>query len=292
MTIISLSILLLLCHTIVVVPFSIKSTNIVSSITSSSSSSRCHRTRTYLSDTSPSSSSPSSSSSTAHDSTRQQLKVSLFSLCAACDRGFGASPSDRASIMSVVEQLKAFTTSDATYGLYPRTDEEGDKKKLIVGAWQMIYTNALDVLSLAASPITLVNGIYQVIESDGSSCNIIDLSPRIQALLPPSLVGEGSLLRLKVITKSFARSSTRVGLNFKSFAIVPKSLFGFKVALPFDVAGSLPQSLLFPDKEDGSSTSPGFFDIEYLDEDTLVIKQNAVAGYFISVRSKSSPSSF
>ena len=154
-----------------------------------------------------------------------------------------------------------------------------------MGVWQMIYTNALDVLSLAASPATTINGIYQVIEKNGDSANIIDLSPRIEALLPPALRGEGSLLRLKVVTKSFSKGPDRVGLNFKSFKVIPKSVLGMKISLPFDIGGSLPQSLLFRDNDDGTSSSPGFFDIEYLDEDTLIIKQNAVAGYFISIRS-------
>ena len=153
----------------------------------------------------------------------------------------------------------------------------------------MIYTNALDVLSLAASPITLINGIYQIIERDGTSCNIIDLSPRVQALLPPAFVGEGSLLRLKVITKSFSKSNNRVGLAFKSIQIIPKTLFNQKIKLPFQLGGTLPQSLLFPDKEDSTSSSPGFFDVIYLDEDTLIIRQNNVNGYFISIKEKDSP---
>ena len=272
-------ILLLLLALVVEITFALSSNYRSTSSTSN--------TRVYLSETLSSSlpsSLPSSSPSSLPSSTsrQQQLKASLFALCAACDRGFGAQPNDRAEIMSIVQELKDYTTRDPTYGLYPRKDEDDDEKKLLEGCWQMIYTNAIDVLSLAASPISLINGIYQIIESDGTSCNVIDLSPRIQALLPPSVVGEGSLLRLKVITRSFARSSSRVGLSFKSFAVIPKTILGFKVDLPFDLVGSLPQSLLFRDKEDG----PGYFDIEYLDDDCLIIKQNAVAGYFISIRSK------
>ena len=37
----------------------------------------------------------------------------------------------------------------------------------IEGTWKMVYTTALDVLSLAASPFTLLQGIYQVIKKDG-----------------------------------------------------------------------------------------------------------------------------
>lgn len=178
---------------------------------------------------------------------------------------------------------------DATYGLYPRNDDNDPKKQLLFGAWKMVYTSALDVLSLAASPITLINGIYQIIERDGTSCNVIDLSPRIQTLLPPSIVGDGSLLRLKVITKSFTKSNDRVGLAFKAFEVVPKTFFSQKIQLPFKLGGSLPQSLLFPDKEDSTSTSPGYFDIVFLDEDTLIIKQNVVDGYFINIKEKNSP---
>lgn len=224
---------------------------------------------------------------------KDKLKQDLYRLCAMTDRGFAANPTDRNEIMGIVEKLKESSIgTDCTYGLSPRNDVTDESKELLFGVWTMLYTTAFDVLSLNLSPFTVVNGIYQIIERDGNSANIIDLSPRIQSILPANIVGNGSVLRLKVITKSFSKSTTRVGLDFKSLEVKPLTLFNIPISLPFDIKATLPQSLLFPDK-DGVSTSPGYFDVIYLDNDLLIIKQNNVDGYFVhSKRCELEPSSF
>ena len=79
----------------------------VSSFKSSSSniiSNNIGRRNMHLFDTSSiSSSSISSAESSDSTSRRNQLKTKLYRLCAVCDRGFGALPSDRAEIMAVVQ---------------------------------------------------------------------------------------------------------------------------------------------------------------------------------------------
>jgi hypothetical protein len=69
----------------------------------------------------------------------------------------------------------------------------------------MTYTSALDVLSLNANPFTIVKAIYQKLDADGNSENIIELAPRLQAALPTSFVGDGSTLRLRVGTRGRRR---------------------------------------------------------------------------------------
>ena len=77
----------------------------------------------------------------------------------------------------------------------------------------MIYTSAVDVLSLAANPISSIGGVYQNVEIDGVITNIIDvLNPRALSILPPTL-NLDSTLRLKVQTRArLVCSAARVEL--------------------------------------------------------------------------------
>jgi hypothetical protein len=218
------------------------------------------------------------------------LKNKLFALSAVCDRGFGALPSDRKAIDEIVDQLRNLDKDKVyTRNLYPNNSNDGIAP--LEGNWKLVYTTALDVLSLAASPLTLLQGIYQSIKKDGSSVNVIDLAPRIQVAFPPSLVGLGSTLRLKVFTSASARSDKRVGLTFRRVEAKPLSLFGQSLvgsSLP-TLKYNLPQAALFGSDVGekgltGQDQGGGFFDILYLDQDCLIITQNAPGGIFISVR--------
>lgn len=228
----------------------------------------------------------------------KDYKTKLISACAACDRGFGASKNDRKMIENYLYSLIAETRtgeimSNPTLNLYPNNTT--DSKAVIDGIWRMIYTDAYDVLSLAASPLTLLQSIYQVIDSNGNSCNIIDITARAVSLLPSTLaMNLESILRLKVYTSARARTEKRVGLKFMKVQAVPLSLFGQR-NLPFlpPLSISLPQTAIYPiidafsgEGKNGESNdnTPGFFDILYLDEDILVIQQNQPGGIFISTR--------
>jgi uncharacterized surface protein with fasciclin (FAS1) repeats len=109
--------------------------------------------------------------------TPEELKSKLFAFAASVDRGFGAKQSERESIQRIVDELIAQNPTEVpTLGLFP--DNQLGKSSPLAGAWKMVYTTAFDVLSLAASPVSTLQAIYQVIGSDGASVNIIDLSPR------------------------------------------------------------------------------------------------------------------
>ena len=67
--------------------------------------------------------------------------------CAVCDRGYGASTSERDQIEELVRRLaSACPTPTPAAGL------EGSGDMALRGAWRLIYTSAIDVLSLAAIP--------------------------------------------------------------------------------------------------------------------------------------------
>lgn len=207
------------------------------------------------------------------------LKARLFGLCAACDRGFFATQSERDEIARVVEELCALNpTEDCTKGLTP-DDDTGSSECPLAGKWRMVYTNAADVLLIGANPLSAVQAIYQEINRDGESSNIIDFIPRIESVLPFS-----SILRLRVKTKSRRRTDKRVGLQFVGGSIEPQSILNFDVSniLP-KLGGSFPRLTLFGGEND-SAEGPGYFDVKYLDDSTLIISQNEPGGYFVSIR--------
>lgn len=143
----------------------------------------------------------------------------------------------------------------------------------------MIWTTAQDVLVLAASPVATVGAIYQVFEPPIVT-NIIDFIPRAQALLPPSLAMK-SLVRAKVTTRASFRTNypNRVGLVFEKVALQPIELLGQPVASTLPPLGfDLPKlDIAGMNGDDG----PGYFDVTYLDDEMLVIRQNAPGGLFV-----------
>jgi len=210
---------------------------------------------------------------------RHNLKRSLLSLSASYDRGFGATPSSRSRVEDTISQLERLNpTPDAARGV------DGDGDAPLRGIWRMVWTTAQDVLLLAASPVTTVGAIYQVIEPPVAT-NIIDLIPRAQALLPPGIAP--SLLRLEVLTRTKSRGNfpLRVGLTFEEVKAQPVDVLGISVkdVLP-PIGMSLPRlNFLGMNEQD----SPGYFDVAYLDEELLIIKQNAPGGLFALVRAES-----
>jgi hypothetical protein len=236
-------------------------------------------------DSSPSDS-PSPTSILDQNEKREAMKRNLYAQCAACDRGFGASSFNRQEIDELVSQVSLLCPiSTPSLGLVPNVASGNDDVPL-EGAWRMIYTSAYDVLSISASPFTLLQSIYQVIDRSGDSVNIIDIAPRFQPLLPLNLVGQGTTLRLRVFTKAYARSANRIGLAFKRVEAKPISFAGFDASIlpPFTTNLISPLQSFGISGENGEK-GPGFFDILYLDQDTLIIRQNEPGGIFISTRS-------
>mmetsp|Transcript_2445 Transcript_2445/g.3655 ORF Transcript_2445/g.3655 Transcript_2445/m.3655 type:complete len:288 (+) Transcript_2445:62-925(+) len=207
--------------------------------------------------------------------TATELKTELLSIGAAYDRGFGATPSVRTKASSLIRQLSTLNpTPDAAESI----DTDGPLR----GTWQMVWTTALDVLSLAASPISTVSAIYQDIDPPIAT-NIIDLIPRAQAALPPGWAP--SLTRASVITRTNRRKSAlnRVGLVFESVEVRQVEVLGVKVpeGLPLKLKFDLPR---IAGASFAGEDGPGYFDVVYLDDDMLIINQNEPGGTFVSVR--------
>jgi PAP_fibrillin len=215
----------------------------------------------------------------------EALKRELLKLAASFDRGFGASRSAREKADALIQGLErgntAFSTAAATILSNSRTSPT------LAGNWRMIWTTALDVLSLQASPLFMAGAIYQVFDADTRIVtNIIDFIPRAQSLLPVGII-PNSLIRAKVQTKACQPAGTlvneypsRVGLIFESVSVKPIQLFGM------DSSMLPPLQLDLPKLPGTGSTeeSPGYFDVTYLDNELLIIRQNAPGGIFVLIR--------
>jgi hypothetical protein len=222
-----------------------------------------------------------------------KLKRDLLATAAAYDRGYGATRGVRDKVDALIEDLSRYQAiDDVATGFALDLDSSGEyfvdnsstalppPPSPLKGCWQMVWTTAYDVLSLA-TPITTVSAIYQDIDpSTNSAINIIDLIPRSQAFLPPQF--PTPVTRLQVQTKATRRGPKRVGLLFESVEVQPlKNIFKDSF-LPFPLKVDLPTKYLedfFKGEE-----SPGYFDVSYVDEDMLIIQQNAPGGCFVLVQ--------
>ena len=222
---------------------------------------------------------------------RTALKTELLGAAAACQRGFGATRADRERIESIFQKLEAVRpTLIATSGIEGGDAFAGENAPPLAGCWRLIYTTASDVLSLDASPVAGVGAVYQLIEPPSQTelggtpvTNIIDLYPRAQTLLPAGVMS--SALRLRVMTSAVARSADRVGLTFYAAKAEPRALLGVDVSslLPA-IGGPIPRLPGEVGTRPDTSPSPSFFDVSYVDEDLLCIRQNSPGGVFAAVR--------
>ena len=206
-----------------------------------------------------------------------RLKRELLQLGASYDRGFGASQRARQEVLGVIEELERCNMqTNASRGIEGNDEEDGMVPPL-KGKWRMIWTTAVDVLLLEASPIFSTGAIYQVFEPPIVT-NIIDFIPRAQSLFPPDFV-PNSLLRAKVKTRASARDSNRVGLVFEKVQLQPLQVLGQSVDVFPPLKFNLPK---LPGTDE--SNGPGYFDVTFLDDEMLIIRQNAPGGLFVLLK--------
>ena len=145
----------------------------------------------------------------------------------------------------------------------------------LAGNWRLLWTTASDVLSLGASPFLTVGAIYQLFDPPLVT-NVIDLLPRVQNLLPPSLVAN-SQLRAEVQTRASPRKDKpmRIRLDFEKVTLKPVDLLGQDVGSILPPFGfDLPKLFELPD-------DVGYFDVTFLDAELVIIRQNAPGGCFV-----------
>lgn len=243
-----------------------------------------------------------------NSSARTELKRQLLTVAASYDRGFSSTPAVRQSVEDIIQQLAVTNPNkdNASQGMNGNSDN--DDSGVVVplkGIWRLIWTTAYDVVSLGALPIVAPSAIYQDIRSPPAIINIIDFIPRI------ILLGPTSLLRAKVTTRASIRDANRVGLTFEGVVLQPMELLGQKVdtLLPpiLTLDFTLPQTIirqlisLVPglntnddrsNSNEGKDTfatnnndeSTGYFDVEYVDDELLIIRQQVPGGVFVLVK--------
>mmetsp|Transcript_16497 Transcript_16497/g.29161 ORF Transcript_16497/g.29161 Transcript_16497/m.29161 type:complete len:221 (-) Transcript_16497:435-1097(-) len=97
------------------------------------------------------------------------------------------------------------------------------------GDWRLVYTNALDVLTVALVPAVAVGQVYQNINGDASEItNVIDLQPSAAPLL--NAAGASTVARLKVKASGKVESGTRVAIKFISSEFSPRTFLGQEVS--------------------------------------------------------------
>eukprot|EP00540_Astrosyne_radiata_P011329 CAMPEP_0116831052 /NCGR_PEP_ID=MMETSP0418-20121206/5117_1 /TAXON_ID=1158023 /ORGANISM="Astrosyne radiata, Strain 13vi08-1A" /LENGTH=229 /DNA_ID=CAMNT_0004460249 /DNA_START=166 /DNA_END=855 /DNA_ORIENTATION=- len=206
------------------------------------------------------------------------LKRTLLQLGASFDRGYGATPAARKRVDEIIEELEGLDQDNNM--LYA---ESGDSP--LDGRWRMVWTTAQDVLVLAASPIFTVGAIYQDFSLPIVK-NVIDLVPRAQALLPPS-TAPFTRIRAEVTTRASPRKDKprRIGLDFETVKIQPMEILGNTVdtLLPA-LRLQLPRVNLTSLGLFSAENTPGYFDVAFLDDEMLAIRQNSPGGFFVLVR--------
>mmetsp|Transcript_9749 Transcript_9749/g.20405 ORF Transcript_9749/g.20405 Transcript_9749/m.20405 type:complete len:265 (+) Transcript_9749:199-993(+) len=198
----------------------------------------------------------------------ESLKRELLQLAASYDRGYGATRRARNQAESLISNLEAINEEqNAARGI------DGNGPSPLTGNWRMVWTTAADVLTLSANPLVTVGAIYQVFDLP-SVTNVIDFLPPFQTLVGNQL---GSLLRAKVQTRAYlgkddkdGGDTNRIGLEFQSVALEPVELLGNDVGFLPPLGFDLPRTPF-----------EGYFDVAYVDEDLLIIRQNAPGGLFV-----------
>lgn len=196
------------------------------------------------------------------------LKRDLLQLAASYDRGYGATKRARDQAETLISKLEAINPEqNAVRGI------DGSGFSPLSGSWRMVWTTAADVLTLSANPLVKVGAIYQVFDLPCVT-NVIDLLPPFQTLVGDQL---GSVLRAKVTTRAYrgknedvSVNGNKIGLDFESVALEPVEFLGNDVGFLPPLGFDLPRSPF-----------EGFFDVGFLDEELLIIRQNAPGGLFV-----------
>ncbi|CAM9709968.1 unnamed protein product, partial [Choristocarpus tenellus] len=107
------------------------------------------------------------------------------------NRGFVATGADRVDVEELVEMLELENPNPMPCKGF----EDGTSP--LAGHWRLLYTTALDVLSLSLNPAVTVGQIFQEVSGDGKAIeNIIELQPAFAAVADRFF--GSSLARLRV----------------------------------------------------------------------------------------------
>ncbi len=190
--------------------------------------------------------------SEARVSDAAELKQELYTQVSALDRGFIADTPTRKKIHSTLSLLEQVTPSAE-----PLDDP------LLEGTWELVYTNALDLLSLTLmAPVATISTIYQNVLPSYELVNVVELEPPFSAVL--NLFDQTrSCTRLEVK----ARGSRREG-DARKLDIVFERATVKQTSLSFVGALDLPGfSVPFL-----GGSAVGYVDTTYLDDELRIAR--------------------
>jgi hypothetical protein len=211
---------------------------------------------------------------------RALQKRRLLNYVSQANRGFSSSPATRRKIFSAIEALEAMNPS-------PRpNDGFSDGSSPLVGDWNLLFTDAADILSLALLPGIIVGDIQQNIGQDRVVFNIVELLPLSEPLFQ-AFVGS-TCAKIEVAATVQTDGPTKLNLRFDSTSFRPMSLLGRDVSrLPslgfkFGLLGA-------------SGVNVGYLDHSYVDATTrlpsediqLRIARAPTGNVFVLVRASS-----
>jgi hypothetical protein len=210
----------------------------------------------------------------------QELKVSFRLQAARANRGFFASPTDRATLTNIAEELEA--TARGTESWVPTASPD------LLGRWYLDFTDASDVLALPFLPplaLAEVGEIYQEISRGPTkegfvATNAVEVLPRgVGFLSTVTSMRQSGLYSIEAACRTLSASKL-------SLACVGGSLQPLvsPVALPA-IGGSLPAPMVsWIQRAFGDRV---FLETTYLDEDLRIGRGPGKELYVLSKRSDS-----
>jgi hypothetical protein len=193
----------------------------------------------------------------AREVSASTLKSELLGVVNGTNRGIDATRTVKANAVELIKQLdgkgESFTGSGGA--------------ELLVGTWRLVFTNALDILSLSLLPFVRIGPIYQNVElgeisGEYNLYNLIDLSPPLDPILNAFDVLGSTVTRIRVTVKGVASpvDSQKLDIKFVRSAVEGVSLLGIDLS-------ELPQlSARIP------SSPTGFIDTIFIDDEMRIAR--------------------
>eukprot|EP00904_Undaria_pinnatifida_P009657 jgi/Undpi1/5821/HiC_scaffold_2.g01095.m1 len=184
-----------------------------------------------------------------------ELKGRLLKRAAGVNRGLNCREEEQKEFVDIIERLEAQNPNTTpNYGF-------SDGTSILSGEWKLIFTSALDVLSLGLLPGIDVGQVFQNISEDGTEiANIVDLQPKAAPVFE-RFMGITSA-RLKVLAASSVEGDRRITLSFRSSQYSPQTLLGR------DVSATLPPLKFSLPQIPGA----GWVDTTFIDDDIRVAR--------------------
>jgi PAP_fibrillin len=121
--------------------------------------------------------------------------------------------------------------------------------ELLVGTWRLVFTNALDILSLSLLPFVRIGPIYQNVEAGEISgeynlYNLIDLSPPLDPVLNAFDVFGSTVTRIRVTAKGdvLPSDTRKLNIKFVRSAVEGVSLLGIDLSDLPKLSAQIPSS--------------------------------------------------